>query len=158
MVQANSANNNIRVKATTKTVANNAVETSNSQAKQWADVAKSYAESAQTSEQNVNSASAQIAQAASSALSQITESKNTAISEIEKLYPDVAGKITKVSELENDAGYLTENDTIKVQSITQEAYNELKKKDNNTLYIIYSHFLIWGTSLWGTGIWGLNDE
>lgn len=158
MVQVNSFNNNIKVTATAKKTLNNAVEASNSMAKHWADVAKEYAESAEKSEQNADNASNQVEQATTSALNQITECKNTAIEEINKLYPEIGEQVTKVSQLENDAGYLTENDTIKVKHISKDEYNQLPTKDQNTLYIITTHLLYWGTGMWNSEIWGLNDE
>ena len=62
-----------------------------------------------------------------------------------------------MSELVNDKNYLSSNDTIKVQEIEQDEYNNLAVKDPNVLYIICTQFLIWGTASWGVGTWGLQD-
>jgi hypothetical protein len=47
---------------------------------------------------------------------------------------------------------------ISIQKITQEDYNALAEKDENTLYIISTKFLIWGSAAWGVGTWGLQDD
>lgn len=168
MVQASSINNKktIRVNAVAKN-ARNAVEASNSTAKYWAEIAQTAATSAGTSETNAekiyndiagakDGVLAEIDEAKDGVLAKIDEAKEAAIEEIENK-GNIGDVPTKVSELENDVGYLSDQDTIKVKSITQEDYNDLTEKDSNTLYVILSSLLVWGTSLWGTGNWELGD-
>ena len=79
----------------------------------------------------------------------------------------IKNKPTKLSDFTDDLGsspththnqYLKEADTIKVQEISQEEYLALKKKDANTLYVVCTQLLVWGTSAWGVGVWSLQDE
>ena len=79
----------------------------------------------------------------------------------------IKNKPTKLSDFTDDLGsspththnqYLKEADTIKVQEISQEEYLSLKKKDANTLYVVCTQLLVWGTSAWGVGVWSLQDE
>lgn len=156
MVLASSTNKkNIRVNAVAKNIKNE-VDASNSQAKYWAEVAENAANNAGTSETNAEKIYNDIAGAKDGVLAEIDEAKVKAIEEIES--KGNTGNIpTKVSELENDANYLSGNDTIKVRNISQEDYNNLKEKDGNTLYIVLSSLLVWGTSLWGSGNWELGD-
>lgn len=156
MVLASSTNKkNIRVNAVAKNIKNE-VDASNSQAKYWAEVAENAANNAGIAENSIADIYNKITGAADSVLQEIEESKQKAIEEIESK-GDVGNVPTKVSQLENDADYLSGKDTIKVKNITQEDYNNLAEKDSNTLYIILSSLLVWGTGLWGTGNWELGD-
>ncbi len=42
--------------------------------------------------------------------------------------------------------------------ISQADYDALVTKDSDTLYIITTRFLVWGTAAWGRGVWSLQDE
>lgn len=42
--------------------------------------------------------------------------------------------------------------------ITQAEYDALETKDSNTLYILTTRFLVWGSAAWSRGVWGLQDE
>lgn len=79
----------------------------------------------------------------------------------------IKNKPTKLTDFTDDLGsspththnqYLKQADTLKVQEITLEDYLKLKKKDTDTLYVVCTEFLVWGSASWGIGIWGLQDE
>lgn len=154
MVLASSTNNkrNIRVNAVAKNIKNE-VDASNSQAKYWAEVAENAANNAGISETNTTNIYNKISNAADDIIEQINKSKDEAIAEIEN--KGQTGNIpTKVSELENDAEYLSAKDTILIKKVTQEEYDNLEIKDSNTLYIVLNSLLIWGVGLWGISRWG----
>ncbi len=154
MVLVSSTNNkkNIRVNAVAKNIKNE-VDASNSQAKYWAEVAENAANNAGNSETNTTNIYNKISNAADDIIEQINKSKDEAIAEIEN--KGQTGNIpTKVSELENDAEYLSAKDTILIKKVTQEEYDNLEIKDSNTLYIVLNSLLIWGVGLWGISRWG----
>lgn len=156
MVQASSVNSkNIKATAVGKNNTN-AVEASNSEAKYWAEQAKKYANDASQYEGTVNDLYEEIQTESSTALMEIQEAKEKAIEEIEQK-GEIGNVPTKVSQLENDANYISSNDSLIVKKISQEDYNNLEEKDPNTLYVVLTNMLIWGTSLWGTGMWELNN-
>lgn len=64
----------------------------------------------------------------------------------------------KINEIIDNLGGGGGSSGLTVQKITQAEYNALETKDPNTLYVITTRFLVWGTSLYGNGLWGLNDN
>lgn len=155
MVNASSANNRIKAKAVAKNRVNE-VEASNSEAKYWAQQAEQYANTVNDIKDDTDELYSQIKASANKALTDIDAAKEEAIEEI--LEKGQTGDIpTKVSQLENDANYLSANDTLKITKISQEEYNKLATKDPNTMYVVLTNLLVWGTSLWGTGLWELGN-
>lgn len=69
---------------------------------------------------------------------------------------DVQNKINEIIDNLGSGGGSSSGITVK--KVTQDEYNALATKDANTLYIITTRFLVWGTSLYGNGLWGLNDN
>lgn len=47
---------------------------------------------------------------------------------------------------------------VTILPITEADYRDLAVKDPNTLYLITTGFLVWGTSAWGSSLWSLGDE
>lgn len=64
----------------------------------------------------------------------------------------------KINEIIDNLGSGGGSSNITILPISQSDYNALVEKDPNTLYIITTRFLVWGTSLYGNGLWGLSDE
>lgn len=156
MVNASSANNRIKATAVAKNRVNQ-VEASNSEAKYWAEQAQEAVNDVNQIKIDTDTLYSQIQTSTTKALSDIDTAKEEAIKEISD--KSQTGDIpTKVSQLENDANYLSANDTIKVKKISQEEYNNLSTKDPNTMYVVLTNLLVWGTSLWGTGLWELGDD
>lgn len=155
MVNANSVNNNIKAKAVAKNKINQ-VEASNSEAKYWAQQAEQSVNEIEQVKTDASELHLEIQNSAAGALSDILAAKNAALEEISHK-SEVGDVPTKVSQLENDANYLSANDTIKVKKVTQEEYDNLAQKDPDTMYVVLTNLIVWGTSLWGSGLWGLGD-
>lgn len=124
--------------------------------------------SAASASQSMTSASNYAAEAKKAAEEAISGQLQADFSQSDSTAKDfIKNKPTNLSNFIDDLGsspththaqYLKEAETLKVQEITLEDYLELKKKDADTLYVVCTEFLIWGSSSWGIGIWGLQDE
>ncbi len=150
---------------------NSALESSQT-ATSKADIATTKAKEASTSASSASasmtSASNYAAQAKKAAEEAISGQLQADFSQTNSSAKDfIKNKPTKLSDFTDNLGsspththnqYLKEADTIKVQEISQEEYLALKKKDANTLYVVCTQLLVWGTSAWGVGVWSLQDE
>ncbi len=66
---------------------------------------------------------------------------------------DVQNKINEIIDNLGGGG----SGGINALPISQDDYDELDPPDSDTLYIITTRFLVWGTAAWGKGVWGLQD-
>ena len=147
----------------------NSAQTSSQIATEKANIAISNAneasESAMSANLSMQSANEYAEQAKAAAEEAISGQLQADFSQTDSEAKDfIKNKPTKLSQFTDDLGtspshshnqYLEKNDTIKIQEITLEDYNALENKDMNTLYVVCTEFLVWGSSSWGVGRWSL---